>query len=109
MKVAIIHYWFITRRGGEKVVEKILQQFPDADIYTLFYDKKQYGNYLKNHKVYASVLNQPFLIKHSQKIFPLYPIGIKSLRLRGEYDLIISSESGPAKGIKKSKETPHIC
>lgn len=109
MKVAIIHYWFITRRGGEKVVEKILEQFPDADIYTLFYDKKQYGNYLSNHNVYTSILNQPFLTKHYQKIFPLYPIGIKSLKLRGKYDLIISSESGPAKGIEKPMGIPHIC
>ena len=47
MKVAIIHYWFITRRGGEKVVESILKLYPQADIYTLFYDEKKYGNYLK--------------------------------------------------------------
>lgn len=109
MKVAIIHYWFITRRGGEKVVEKILDQFPEADVYTLFYDEKQYGNSLKNHKVFTSILNQPFLIKHYQKIFPLYPIGIKSLKLKDKYDLIISSESGPAKGLKKPNDTPHIC
>ena len=36
MKVAIIHYWFLTRRGGEKVVESILKIFPDADIFSLF-------------------------------------------------------------------------
>ncbi|MGV8813333.1 MAG: glycosyltransferase [Gelidibacter sp.] len=109
MNVAIIHYWFITRRGGEKVVETILSQFPNADVYTLFYDKEQYGDYLKNHKVFTSILNKPFLIKRYQKIFPLYPIGVKSLKLRKKYDLIISSESGPAKGIKKPKDTPHIC
>ncbi|WP_445734621.1 glycosyltransferase [Mariniflexile sp.] len=109
MKVAIIHYWFITRRGGEKVVETILSQFPDADIYTLFYDKEQYGDYLKNHTVYTSILNKPFLTKRYQKMFPLYPIGIKSLKLRKKYDLIISSESGPAKGIENPKNIPHIC
>ncbi len=109
MKVAIIHYWFITRRGGEKVVENILKLFPDADVYTLFYDKEQYGQYLKGHKVYTSALNVPFLRKRYQKIFPLYPYGIKSLRLKKDYDLIISSESGPAKGVNIPKSTPHIC
>ena len=109
MKVAIIHYWFVTRRGGEKVVETILKNFPDADIYTLFYDKDSYGNYLEGHNVYTSILNKPFLRKKYQKIFPLYPIGIKSLRLKGDYDLIISSESGPAKGITNRKNIPHVC
>ncbi|MEZ4841432.1 MAG: glycosyltransferase [Flavobacteriaceae bacterium] len=109
MKVAIVHYWFITRRGGEKVVESILKLFPDADIYTLFYDKSTYGNFLENNKVYTSILDKPFLRKHYQKIFPLYPLGIRSLKLKEDYDLIISSESGPAKGIKISNSAKHIC
>jgi len=109
MKVAIVHYWFIARRGGEKVVESILKIFPDADVYTLFYDKKEYGNFLVKHDVYTSVLNIPFLRKHYQKIFPLYPLGIKSLKLKKKYDLIISSESGPAKGIEINDGTPHVC
>ena len=108
MKVALIHYWFITRRGGEKVVESILKLYPDADIYTLFYDRNNYGEYLDNHKIYTSILNKPFLRKHYQKIFPLYPLGIKSLNLEKKYDLIISSESGPAKGIHINDNTPHI-
>lgn len=109
MKVAIVHYWFITRRGGEKVVESILKLYPQADIYTLFYDEETYGNHLKKHKIYASKYNTPFFRKHYQKIFPLYPSAIRSLKLKEDYDLIISSESGPAKGIKIGKKTKHIC
>ncbi len=109
MKVAIIHYWFITRRGGEKVVESILKLYPNADIYTLFYDKENYGDWLKNHKVYTSNLNNKFFRKHYRKIFPLYPYGVKSIKLREKYDLIISSESGPIKGVKIDFPTTHIC
>ena len=64
MKVAIIHYWFITRRGGEKVIESILKLYPNADIYTLFYDVDKYGNHLEGHKVYTSKYNTPFFRKH---------------------------------------------
>ena len=109
MKVAVIHYWFLTRRGGEKVVESILKLFPEADVYTLFYDKNSYGDYLRGHKVYASKLNTKFLRSNYQAIFPLYPYGIKSLKLKQDYDLIISSESGPAKGIEIYNNTPHLC
>jgi len=100
IKVAIVHYWFITRRGGEKVVESILKLYPEADVYTLFYDKKMYGKYLRNHKVYTSSFNNVLFRKYYQKMFPFYPQAIKSLKLQDDYDLIISSESGPAKGIK---------
>tara|TARA_B110000211_G_scaffold103163_1_gene120027 strand:- start:78 stop:1202 length:1125 start_codon:yes stop_codon:yes gene_type:complete len=109
LRVAIIHYWFITRRGGEKVVESLLKLYPDSDIYTLFYDEKKYGNSLNNHKIYTSILNTSFLRKYYQKIFPLYPIGIRSLKLKDNYDLIISSESGPAKGIYIKNKAPHVC
>lgn len=109
MKVAIVHYWLITRRGGEKVVESILKIFPDADIYTLFLDREIYGENLPDNKIYTSFLNKKYLRKHYQKLFPLYPMGVKSLKLQEDYDLIISSESGPAKGISIPENVPHIC
>ncbi|MBN1604409.1 MAG: glycosyltransferase [Chitinispirillaceae bacterium] len=109
MKVAIIHYWFITWRGGEKVVKSLLKFFPDADIYSLFYDKDSCEQHLGNHKVISSVLNNKILRSKYQKIFPLYPLGINSMKLRDKYDLIISSESGPAKGIQLNNNAPHLC
>lgn len=108
MKVAIIHYWFIHRRGGEKVVESILKLYPKADIYTLFYDPKTYGNYLSKNTIYTSALNIPILRRYYKLLFPLYPFGIRSLKLKAKYDLIISSESGPAKGLSKPTDTPHL-
>ena len=69
MKVAIIHYWLITRRGGEKVLESILKLYPQADIYTLFYDKERYGPYLDGHTVFTSVLDIPFLENDGKNYF----------------------------------------
>ncbi len=112
LEVAVIHYWFVTWRGGEKVIESLLKLFPKADIYTLFYDEAKMKNHLQGHEVQASVINTPFLRKHHQKVFPLYPKGVQSLKLKKKYDLILSSESGPAKGIPRGKlnqNTPHLC
>ncbi len=109
LKVAIVHYWLVTWRGGEKVVESLLKLFPDADIYTLFYDRIACGPHLKNNRVYSSCLDHGLLRKHYQKLFPFYPAGIRSLKLQQKYDLIISSESGPAKGITNPDGTPHLC
>ncbi len=109
LKVAFVHYWFVTWRGGEKVIESLLKLFPNADVYTLFYDPKTCGSHLSGHRVYTSCLNLPIVKKHYQKLFPFYPLGIKSLKLRNDYDLVISSESGPAKGIANPKGIPHLC
>ena len=38
MRAAIVHYWLLNLRGGEKVVEALCRLLPDADIFTLFYD-----------------------------------------------------------------------
>ncbi|MDP6959448.1 MAG: glycosyltransferase, partial [Planctomycetota bacterium] len=109
MKVALIHYWLVSWRGGEKVVESISKMFSDLDIYTLFLDPQIKEEYFPDREVYSSNLDTPFFRKRYQKSFPLYPRAIRSLQLQREYDLIISSESGPAKGISNPQKTPHLC
>ena len=34
MRVAIVHYWLVGMRGGEKVVEARCKLYPEADIFT---------------------------------------------------------------------------
>ena len=38
MRAAIVHYWLLNQRGGEKVLDAICRLLPDADIFTLFCD-----------------------------------------------------------------------
>lgn len=109
LKVAILHYWLVTDRGGEKVLKNILELFPKADIYTLFYDEEACGHIVKGHQVYVSTLNKPFIRRHYQVLFPFYPFAIRSLELREKYDLLISSESGPIKGIANPDNVAHLC
>ena len=52
MKIAIIHYWLINMRGGEKVLENICELFPEADIYTHIYDKNNISNKINTHNIY---------------------------------------------------------
>jgi len=35
LRVAIVHYWFMGRTGGERVVEALADIFPQADLFTL--------------------------------------------------------------------------
>jgi hypothetical protein len=106
MRCAIVHYWLLNMRGGEKVVEALCRLLPDADVFTLFYDPDRVSETIRAHRVQASFL-QP-LRKHYRSLLPLMPLALESFDLR-EYDLVISSESGPAKGVITSSNARHIC
>ncbi len=109
MKVAIVHYWFINWRGGEKVVEALLDLYPQADLFTHVYDESLTEGKLKGRNITTTFISKlPGAKKHYQKYLPLMPIALEQLDLR-EYDLVISSESGPAKGIVISPDATHIC
>ena len=106
MKVALVHYWLLGSRGGEKVLEAICRIFPDADIFTLFYDPESVPALIRSKNVKASFLN-PFK-KFHRSLLPLMPMALEQFDLR-PYDLVISSESGPAKGVLTSSTTRHLC
>jgi glycosyltransferase involved in cell wall biosynthesis len=106
MRVALIHYWLVNQRGGEAVLQTFCKLFPEADIFTLFYDPEKASPVFHSHKVTASFLN-PFR-RYYQSLLPLMPMALESFDVR-DYDLVISSESGPAKGVLVSSHARHIC
>ena len=62
-----------------------------------------------SHKITETFIGKlPGARKSCQKYLPLMPMALDKLDLSG-YDLIISSESGPAKGIRKPEGAKHIC
>ncbi|MCB1331893.1 MAG: glycosyltransferase [Maritimibacter sp.] len=108
-RVAIIHYWLVGMRGGEKVLEALLRMFPQADIYTHAYDPASVSDLIRSKNVYTtSVGKLPFATKLYQKYLPLMPRALEEIDLMG-YDLVLSSESGPAKGVIAPPDAPHIC
>lgn len=109
MKIAIVHYWLVGMRGGEKVVEALCRMYPDADVFTHVYVADAISDEIRRHHVRTSFINRlPRAAKLYQKYLPLMPLALEQLDLRG-YDLIISSESGPAKGVIPPPGAMHIC
>jgi glycosyltransferase involved in cell wall biosynthesis len=109
MKTAIVHYWLVGMRGGEKALEELLVLFPDADVYTHVYDKRAVSPAINAHRVYTSFIQRlPFAAKLYQKYMPLMPGALLKFDLQG-YDLVISSEAGPAKGVVANPDAWHLC
>jgi len=108
-RTAIIHYWLVGMRGGERVLEQLLKMFPDADIFTHVYNPDAVSDVIRRHKVHTTFIQKmPGSIRHYQRYLPLMPMALEQLDLRG-YDLIISSESGPSKGVIVPPGANHIC
>jgi glycosyltransferase involved in cell wall biosynthesis len=106
MRVALVHYWLLGMRGGEKVLEAFCRIFPDADIFTLFYDPEKVSDTIRNRRVTSSFLNPAR--RYYRSLLPLMPFALEHLDLRG-YDLVLSSESGPAKGLVLNSSSRHVC
>jgi glycosyltransferase involved in cell wall biosynthesis len=109
MRVAIIHYWLVGMRGGEKVVEALCEMYPQADIFTHVYVPEMVSDRIRQHRVIPTFINAlPRAAKMYKTYLPLMPLALEQIDLSG-YDLIISSESGPAKGIIPPSDAIHVC
>jgi glycosyltransferase involved in cell wall biosynthesis len=109
MRVAIVHHWFVSLAGGERVFETIARILPSADVFTLFFDKHKLPPGLHKHKITTSFLNKiPAAQRAHRHFLPFYPLAVEMLDLSG-YDLIITSDSGPMKGVLTDPHSTHIC
>lgn len=109
MRVAIVHYWLVGMRGGEKVIESLCRLFPQADIYTHVHDPAAISDTINAHRIVeTSIARLPFARRNYPMYLPLMPGALESLDLSG-YDLVISSESGPAKGVIAPPDAFHLC
>ena len=108
-RVAIIHYWLVTMRGGERVLERLLKLFPQADIYTHVYDPMAVSDVIRAANVRTTFIQRmPRAVQRYKSYLPLMPFALEEIDLSG-YDLVISSESGPAKGVLAPPSATHIC
>jgi glycosyltransferase involved in cell wall biosynthesis len=108
-KIALVHYWLTGMRGGEKVVQSICNLYHEMDIFTLVYNKDKISDSINSHKINTSFIQKlPFAKSKYQTYLPLMPVAVEQFNLT-EYDIVISSESGIAKGVITSPETCHIC
>lgn len=109
IRVAIVHDWLTGMRGGEKVLEALLDIFPNVEIFTLIFNKDKISDKIKKHKIHTSFLqNIPGIFKYYRNFLPLFPLAIERFNLKN-FDLIISSSHCVAKGAISRKDAIHIC
>ena len=106
MKVAFVHDWLVTYRGGEKVLEALLELYPGAPVYTLFYRPEGLPESLTSREVIAPKWLQGCW-KAKALLLPLFPAIIEAFPLE-DYDLVISTSSCVAKGAMVGPSALHV-
>ena len=110
MKIALIQDWLTEMGGAEKVFKEIYKLYPNADVFTLVYNKDILQKLeIPENKVTASFIqNFPFAKKKYRNYLPLFSLAIETFDL-SSYDLIISSSYCVAKGVLTHSRQKHFC
>lgn len=97
MKIAILHEMLVKYGWAEKMVEKFIEMFPEADLFTLIYDEKKMWKFFPKEKINSQVFSL-----WTQRIYNLFkkqrfclPFMAKSVEQLdfSSYDVVLWSSS----------------
>lgn len=109
-KIALMHEWYTTLAGSEKVMEQLAGIYTQADLFAVYADPDfvQKTGFLRNRKLVTTFIqNLPRASKSFRSYLPLMPLAVEQLDL-SLYDLVISSNHAVAKGVLTGPDQLHI-
>lgn len=107
MKIALVHDYLAQDGGAERVLRAFHEIWPEAPIYVLFHDKKKIGYFSSNNIRESFIKYFPCVKSCFQWYLPWMPVATEHHDLNN-YDVVLSSSSGFAKGVITSPNTLHI-
>jgi glycosyltransferase involved in cell wall biosynthesis len=109
VRVALVHDYLNQRGGAERVFTQIARAYPDAPVYTSLFDRGATGDLIEPERVRTSWLQHvPLGKRYFRFLAPLYPAAFESFDLRA-YDLVVSSTTAWAKGVRVRPDAVHVC
>jgi glycosyltransferase involved in cell wall biosynthesis len=109
MQIAVVHDYFTQMGGAERVAEELVRMLPGALLHTTVALPELMPPGLAGRQVETSWMQHlPSMKQYYRLYFLLYPLAVRSLDL-SRYDLVISSSSGYAKGVRTRRDAIHVC
>lgn len=111
MKKALVHDWYYTNGGAEKVIHSFNNIWKDFDHFALvdFLNDVDRNFILNGKKAKTSFIqNLPTAKSNHRKFLQWFPYAIEQFNL-SNYDLILSSSASIAKGVLTNQNQLHIC
>lgn len=108
-RYAIVHEWFDTYAGSEKVVEQMLALYPEADLFSVVDFLPDHARaFLGGRRARTTFIQGlPWARRRFRAYLPLMPFAIEQLDLSG-YDVVISSNHAVAKGVITGPDQLHV-
>ena len=108
-RIAVVHDWLVAQRGGESVLEAILDWVPEAEVFTLFYDPKKVSERIRRSRVRAFWKGDStrFPLKHYRALLPIYN-KLYDRFPTAKYDLVLSSSHCLAHFVPQPKRGLHL-
>ena len=108
-KVGLVHDYLLVMRGAERSFSAIADCFPESPIYTLLFDGPHTAHVFDNREVTASYL-QALRVRQSgfRRLLPFFPRAVEHLPVQ-EHDVIVSSSSAFAHGVRPKEGAVHFC
>lgn len=109
MKIAIAHEWLETYAGSERVVEQMVNLYPDAALFSLvdFLDPHERSFIQYKSAVTSFIQKLPQARQRFRQYLPLMPLAVEQFNF-SDYDVIISSHHAVTKGIISRADQLHI-
>jgi glycosyltransferase involved in cell wall biosynthesis len=109
MQIAVVHDYFTQLGGAERVAMELVRMLPNASLHTTVALPDFLPPGLEGRQVETSWMQHLPNMKRCYRLyFLLYPLAVRSLDLSA-YDLVISSSSGYAKGVRTNPDAIHVC
>ena len=108
-KVALVHDWLVTLRGGERVLDALCELYPQATLHTLVRQPGIGTPRIEAMRHRPSLVDRlPGARQRHRWLLPLYPSAIEALDL-SDFDLVVSSSHCVAKGAIAAPGALHVC
>jgi len=108
-RIALFQDYLAQNGGAARVTEAIHRTLPEAELYTTMEVPERISPYLRRLNVKTTWMQVlPAKGKLYRHYFLLYPFAVESAHLE-KFDLILSSCCGYAKGVKRGKNSVHVC
>lgn len=109
MRVAVVHDWLTGMRGGEKALERLLEVFPDAELFTLLHVRGSVSRLIEARPIHTAFTQQLPLASRAYRYYlPIFPAAIERFDFAG-FDLVVSCSHCVAKSVIVPPHVPHLC